>query len=455
MTQAFDQILKEAYQSVEDSLALEDRGWINFTKGSEIVSSSDRITTVAKARTYGLKDPLASRSIRLMTDYSFGIGMSWNTEDKQTKKALSTFWDAPENQSLLSIIGQRKSSDKLLVDGEIFFAVFLGSQGQATIRRIDPLEIMEIITNPDDIDDVRYYKRDWVNRQNVPKVNYYRSFSNIKDVETPDALGAKIKASEEALVYHLAINDFTGQRGNSYLYPALQWLDLYRKFLGSRVAIMLALAKFAWHTKVKGGQTAVDTIKGKTNEVDVPAGSHLVENLGSDTQPIKTDTGATNAYQDGRQLKLQICAASGWPEQYYGDISIGNLATAKTVELPVLKMCQSYQNLWRSAYETIDNLVLEHAGIAEDKRYVDRDFPDITPEDAIALAQSLQMITTAFPEIVTSREVLQRALFALGISNSNDVINQIQKESGMPEVRLARVLREFREVIVSGNGHKV
>ncbi len=454
MLDEFDAILKEAVQSVEQSLLLEDSGWINLSRTTDVISSNERIATIAKARTYALKDPLACRSIRLMTDYTFGGGMSWNTEDERVKKALSLFWDASVNRNILSPIGQRKSSDRLLVDGEIFFAVFLGTKGQATIRRIDPLEITEIITNPDDIEDTRFYKRNWTNRQGVAKETYYRSLSNIKDVVTPDSLGKSIKSTDEALVYHVPINDLWGQRGNSYLLPALQWIELYRKFLASRVAIMLALARFAWKVKVQGGQAAVTAAKGVYNDKEVPAGSIAVENLGADLQPIRTDTGAANAYQDGRMLKLQVSAATGWPEQYFGDISIGNLATAKTVELPVMKMCQSYQTLWGSAYDTIDNLILEHAGIPEENRYIDRDFPDITPEDSQALALAIQQMAMTFPSFLDSREVMQKALLTIGIQNTNEVLDQIAEESkSMPEVKLARVLREFRGVL--GDGHKV
>ena len=453
MLEEFESILREAIASVEQSLQLEDSGWINLSRGKEVISPQERIATIAKARLYAIKDPLAMRSVRLMTDYSFGTGLSWNCKDEEVKEALSSFWDSPQNYNVLSPIGQRKSSDKLLVDGELFFALFLGSNGAATIRRIDPLEITEIISNPDDLEDVRYYKREWSNAQGIPKVAYYKSCGNQKDLAAPDFAGKSITATEDALVYHVPINDLSGQRGNSYLLPALQWIELYRKFLASRVAIMLALARFAWKVKVQGGTQAVAAAKATYNEKEVPAASMAIENLGADLQPIRTDTGAANAYQDGRMLKLQVSAAVGWPEQYFGDISIGNLATAKTVELPVMKMCQSYQTLWHGVYDRIDNIVLGHADIAEDKRYVDRDFPDITPEDAASLALAIQQMVMTFPEFTSSRDVLQKALLTIGIQNTNEVLDQIGKESkGMPEVALAKALRDFREVL--GDGHK-
>jgi len=453
----FEALLKEAYKSVEDELALEDEGSLKLggTVGTNVVTDADRKLTVQKARLYAMKDPLARQAVRLWTDYAFGTGMTWAAKDEKASAVLDSFWKAPENKSLLSARGQRKSSDKLLIDGEIFFALFLGAKGQATFRRIDPLEITEIITDPDDLEDVRYYKREWSDTQGGTHTAYYRSFANVKDKAAKDWSGSSITATDDALVYHLAINTI-GQRGNSTLLPAIDWIKLYRQFLSSRVAIMLALARFAWKVKVKGGAGAVAAAQAVYNEQKPDAGSVAVENMGADLQPIKTDSGARNAYEDGRQIKLQICSGTGWPEQYFGDISIGNLATAKTVELPVLKMCQSYQAIWADAYDDIDQMILGHNGVSEDARYIDRDFPSITPADESEMAKNIVAVGMAFPEFLTNRDVMQNALLSIGVHNPNEVLDAIlgdgNRESNI--VTLTRALRSFREILINDN-HKV
>ncbi|MBU0778380.1 phage portal protein, partial [Patescibacteria group bacterium] len=217
----FDTILKEATTQVEAALSLEDSGWINLSAGTEVIPAASRKATVQEARLYGLKDPLAKRAVALMTDYSFGGGIAWNAEDKKADMVLSDFWYAPYNKAMFSSKGQRKSSDKLLIDGEIFFAVFLGKN--TTIRRIDPLEITEFITDPDDLENVRYFKREWADAQSRTHEDYYCSFANIKNKACLDSLGVSHQKTQEALVYHLAINDLH-QRGNSYLLPALEWI---------------------------------------------------------------------------------------------------------------------------------------------------------------------------------------------------------------------------------------
>ena len=449
-----ESIIMEATRQVEDELKLEDIGWINLSQTtSAIFTSAERINNLKLSRLYNAKDPLGRQSIRLWTDYSFGSGMTWSTEDETTKAVLEAFWDAPINSSVLSTRGQRMSSDKVLVDGEIFFALFLGSKGAATIRRINPLEITEIITDTDDEENILYYRREWSDKSGKPHNAVYRSTSNVKGEVGVDNQGNNTVLTDEALVYHLTYNT-NSDRGNPLLLPALDWIKQYRRFLASRIAIMLALARFAWKTKVKGGQTAVDAITAKTDDTVIPAGSNVVENEGVDLTPIKTETGAKNAYDDARMIKLQIAAAVGIPEQYFGDISSGNLATAKTVELPMMKMFQSYQAIWRDTYKDINEVVLAHANVDKSKWYVDIDFPAIAPEDLTQLAQSLSLIIAAMPEFADSTDVQQTALMALGIDDTQEVLDAMQKQTeearGNPEVALMKVLKEFRESLRKG-----
>ena len=441
-------LIREATASVEADLALEDAGWINLSGTTgDVITEAERITNLKLSRLYSTKDPLGKQSIRLWTDYTFGSGMTWSVDEKEadTKKALESFWDSRANQVVLSARGQRKSSDKLLIDGEIFFAIFLGSQRSATIRWVDPLEITEIITDSDDVENAKFYRRGWSDTQGRVHEAIYRSWTNIKNEPAKDSQGANVQKTDDALIYHLAYNTIT-QRGNPLLLPALTWMKYYTKFLSSRIAVMLALAKFVWRTKIQGGQAAVDAIKAKTEGKEVNAGSQLLENMGSDTTPIKADTGAGGAYQDGRMIKLQVAAAVGIPEQYFGDISIGNLATAKTVELPMMKMFTSYQKVWEDAYKDINSIILEHNNVPPDKWYVDMDFPLIAPEDILQAATAIVQILNVFPEFASSPDVQQIAMLTLGVNDPAEALDQITREArGNHDVVLIKALKQFRE----------
>ena len=437
-------LIREATASVEADLALEDAGWISLSaQTGDVITEQERITNLKLSRLYAVKDPLGKQSIRLWTDYTFGSGMSWSVDEKEdkTKKVMEEFWDSKENRKVLGAAGQRRSSDKLLIDGSVPFAIFLGAGGKAIIRRIDPLEITEIITDQDDKENILFYKRAWTDSAGTGHTAIYRSSDNIKNVAGKDNQSNSVTSTETAVIYRITYND-----NNPLLLPALTWMKYYTRFLSSRIAVMLALAKFAWRTKVAGGQVAVDAIKAKTEGKEVNAGSQLLENMGSDTTPIKTDTGAGGAYQDGRMIKLQIAAAVGIPEQYYGDISIGNLATAKTVELPMMKMFTSYQKVWEDAYKDINEIILEHNKVPPDKWYVDMDFPPIAPEDVLQAATSIVQILGVFPEFASSPDVQQIAMMTLGINDPAEALEQIAKEAKInPSIALTKALKQLRE----------
>lgn len=421
----FETILKEASATVEKDLALE--GWTKLgTSSMSDLNGSARTDYTKKSRYLYNFDPLAKQAIRLWTDYAFGNGISWQSEDDKVQEALNKFWNNPANRSVLSAKGQRKSSDKALVDGEVFFALFLGPDGEVTIRWIDPLEITEIITDPDDIETIMFYKREWTDTQGTAHTSYYRSHTNIKDESSSDSMKKAVKSTEDAIVYHLAINTI-GQRGNPLLLPVIGWIEQYRLFLAARIAIVRALARFAWIAKTKGGASAVATVKAATEGKLPQAGSTAVTNEAVSLDPIKTDTGSANANTDGRMLKNQICVGVGVLPHYMGDLETSNLATAKSVELPMLKMFASYQQVWSDVIWDIFNIVLNHNGISPDDRFIDIDFPEIVPADAVSALTAIQSLISAFPNMVDSNEIMKQALINIGLNNVDEILSNLEE----------------------------
>lgn len=311
--------LREATADVERQLALEDRGWMR-SGGNAGMSAAERVENVRMSRIYAAHDPLCRQAIRLWTDYTFGTGMGWTCEDEGVQRVLQAYWEHRPNRPLLSAAGQRRSNDQLMVDGEVFFCLFPSPDGRATVRRIDPLEITEFVTDPDDQESVRYYRRDWTTPQGQTRTGYYRSSGNLEDEPCPSAQGREVTADQEGIVFHFAYNSL-GERGVPLLLPVLEWVRLYRRFMASRVAIMLAMSRFAWRLKSGGGPADVAAAQGAMDGQTVAAGSIWTENAGVELTPIKADSGAGQAYQDGRMLKLQIFAGTGWPEQYFADVS--------------------------------------------------------------------------------------------------------------------------------------
>jgi len=450
-TKLIDLKFLEATASVERELAIEDRGWILLSGVGGEIAPQKRVSLVKLCRLYYNFDPLAAQAIRLWTDYAFGPGMTWEVDDKkepakkQTKRVLEDFFYSRDNQPIFGSRGQRRLSDKLLVDGELFFAIFLGKESR--IRTIDPLEITEIITDPDDIEAPMFYKRMWSDRQGKSHTDFYRSHQNIKNKSAKDAMGKSVQQTQDAIVYFMPFRNL-GQRGSGLLVPGLDYLKYGKKFVAARVAMMLARTRWAEKLTVKGGQAAVDSVKAVFQDQTPQAASTRIENESVTSEVIQPPQDARNAYDDNRMLVLRFCAAVGLFEQYMGDISTGNLATAKTVELPMLKQFQSYQSVWSDAYQDIFDLVLEYNHVPEDNWYVDKDFPAIAPEDVFAAAQAIVQMVTAFPEFASAPEVQQQALVTLGINDPAQVLDALAKEAKSdPIIPLKKALVEFRRFL--------
>jgi hypothetical protein len=314
------------------------------------------------------------------------------------------------------------------------------------IRWIDPLEITEIITDPEDIETPMYYKRTWCDALGFHGDTVYRSWLNVKG-EPVEIIGGDLEVKDGAIVYHLEFNSI-GQRGAPLLLCVMDWIDQYRRFLASRIAIVRSLARWAWKQKVPGGTAQVAAVKAKTNEKYPQAGSVLIENAGVDTQPIKTSTGGTEAKDDGRMIKLQVCAGVGIPEQYFGDIATGNLATAKTVELPLLKQFGSHQQLWSDAYTDILKVILEERGVKDPT--IDIDFPPIAPEETLAAMTAITNLVTAFPQFAEMIDVQRQALMSCGINNIDQAIKDLEdpkKNKESSAMRMVKILKELKEAL--------
>ncbi|MCX6750440.1 MAG: hypothetical protein NTZ83_03210, partial [Candidatus Pacearchaeota archaeon] len=136
MLSEYEKILKESYKSIEDIFSADDKGWLNLSKLSTKAefTASQKIDIIKKSRFYASIDPLTVQALRLWSDYSLGSGLIRSTEKSNVDKVLKDFWDARVNSPILSCKGQRQNSYRLLIDGSIYFALFLGAEGKVTIR---------------------------------------------------------------------------------------------------------------------------------------------------------------------------------------------------------------------------------------------------------------------------------------------------------------------------------
>ena len=444
--------IAEAFTPAEIELAIDDIGW-ERPWGSRLTQTEadplTRMSNIGRARLYWRRDPLCHQAVRVWTDYAIGQGFSWKAKESKIQQTLDAFAKDRRNKHIMNAVGQQRSSKKLLVDGELFFAVFNSDGGDKIIRYIDPLQMTEFICDPDDEETVLAYERKTVKGEYF----FYADWAAEDDGKAAEEQKAKdsgknVVLEDDVKIYHLAF-DTIGKRGNSLLAPVLDWSREHRRFAEARVAIMQALSKYAWKTTVKGGQNVINAIKTRLqstyaatgtsmgverNPTTAPGGNWL-QNAGIDVTPMPRNTGGSDAKEDADGLKLMVSAGTGVMLHYFGDPTKGNLATASAMELPMLKEFGGYQELWREAYRDIFAVVLDEDP-DEEPTHIDVAAPEIVVGDLMHIGQYIAVLAQNFPEVKVP-SMLQELLQILGVGDIASLMDEIKAQKAVNDAKAA------------------
>lgn len=454
-------LLDEALPSAELALAIEDRGWIRFDQigaGNEF-NQQLREEIVRRARVHSHLDPLSKQAIRLWTTYAFGRGLTFKSESASDQKILNSFWKFRLNRRIFRADGQHTSSRKLLTDGEVFFAIFANQNRPPVVRRLNPLEITNVYSDPDDAERPIFYER-LVNQtasvdrlianSTNPATLYYADFQNfyspddIPQVRDNNSDLINGREQENVWILHIALDPDT-LRGHSLLESIIDWSKNHNKFMDSRVAVMLAMAQFARRIRATGSAPAFGAIKdqfrtgwtpegGEIGQPPIPPGSTWMEKEGLTLEQMPPETAAANARNDGDMLKLMVCAGTNIMLHYFGDPKTGNLATATAMELPMLKTFECYQQLWSETYTDLLQFVLDVSrGTPPDEDAetpkIDVDFPPIVQTDIAVFAAAFEKFTAAIPALAEDEDVRQQVLMALNVEDVETALKNIEKLS--------------------------
>jgi len=429
-----EQVAEDAGSPRLLELEMEDLGWTQLggAANSHETGESLRRAIVRRARRYAIHDPLSVHTIRLWRVFILGRGITVRASSDKAQEVLDAFWGARVNRTVFNMPGLAINTNRLYVDGELPFVLFSGGRGDVTVRRMDPLQITGIVTNPDDSGEVWGYKREFFTKDKHQKKLFYLDMYAPNDVIERAEKSIVGFEPQQARIY-FAVTNTLGQRGNSILTSTLDWARAHRKFMEARRAIQAALAEFAWKHKVRGGAGAVAaaiakmrsglaTGSGVENNPPPAPGSTYVENDSSNLSPIKAETGAAAAQTDGSMLLQMAGVGAGIFPHYYGSGESFRLATATAMELPMLKIFRAEQEFWASVYNDLIQYVFEVAGVLEEERQVDIDFPPIVERDVAEAMDAIFKSVTIVPRLADALEMKTLILTTLGINNPTEVL---------------------------------
>lgn len=461
----------------------ENRGWqrISDGVGNNELSRSFIHDISQLARVMFLKNPLIRRGVIVAANYIFGRKVEISAKDEDINAVIKAFLEDENNQTEFTSQEARLEAEReLALDGNRFFVLFTHPlTGKVRIGTIPDSEITDKITDPNNKKRTWYYKREWQQPtfnaetgtvDTTTQVAWYRDWRFKGDAHTEIAG----KTIQDAPIYHVKTGAFSDWKfGMCEAYSAIDWAKAYKSFLEDWATIVKAYARYAWNLRTTGGAKGVQAAKSKlgTSVGIAPSSSGVLDRNPPSTtgatfintddvklDPIKT-SGATTSADDGRRMLLMVAAAQGLPETFYGDVSVGTLATAESLDRPTTLAFTNRQTLWADIYLDILQYVVFQAvaapsgplnGIAEIQRNeYDEDvlvfdegvdstinivFPEILEQSMTSRVAAIKQAATLDGQVPTlfqndMRSLAQLMLNAIGVPDANALAEKLYPDT--------------------------
>lgn len=368
----------------ELELALEDRGWVREISTSQFEFSLMGIQRIiAICRLYALKNPLIRRGIELSAFYLFGRGFSISSEDPDENEVIQDFFNNPRNAQEIGPRALFQKEQQLWTDGNIYWVFFADSvTGELLVRTIDPVEVVNIITNPDDASEEWYIHRRWMaqvfdaatgSKQPTPRQAWYPALGYDPAVK-PVTIGPEnVQVDWDNPVMHWKEGFLQKSLyGVPLAYPAIDYGRGVKRLIDNWCSIQEAMTRFAWQVETQGGLPAIANLKqtlattlaigGDTYEQNPPptTASSWISGPGNKLTMSKT-SGMIDGPEVGRRVAHLAYMIFGFPETFFADASVGTLATADSLDRPSELKIKQAQARWSEGLERMGDTAIHYS----------------------------------------------------------------------------------------------
>lgn len=374
--------MEEALMDAQRQLSAEDYGWSRIGATDEDLFTRDHVQRVAQlAKVMSVADPLIRRAVSLHLAFIWGAGVTITAEqedgsEQDVNAVIQHFLDDPKTRRAFSSPTAHEQRERALkTDGEFFLALPTSPlSGRVQPRRVPAVEIKDIVTNPDDVVDIWFYERTYVQRSVVATttstsrvqeetVTVYYPDVHYRPVQRPRYLnGHQIRW--DTPVVHLAVNAHRG-RGVPDLYAALPWAKGYKGFLEDWAQLVKALSRLAFKATArnKAGQANARTaFATRAVNPDGAVGQTVVMGEGQSIEAIGK-SGATIDSESGRPLAAMVASATDLPvTMLLADPGVtGARATAETLDRPLYVVIKNRQTLHAEFIDTVCTYVVQES----------------------------------------------------------------------------------------------
>jgi hypothetical protein len=328
-------------------------------------------------------DPIARSVTNLITDFTLGRG--WRV-DSDNKEAM-ILWNAFAKVNNLDVVMEQIASE-LTIYGEIMLYwlpsnnTHIYFQTRKTdvidkgliprVRVIDPSNIIEIITHPEDIYNVIAYQ--WL----AP--TQYQIFSTSK-APTSKFIFQQLPAEQ---MDHFKINSVSNEkRGRSEYFPALGYMKRLRDSINYSVIAMQKSAAWSIDTTIEGNDEDIAAyIASQQASTIAPAGSEFVHTAAVKREYLSNSAAgkASGADATFNWCLNMICSATGIPVGYLGTHLAGGStrASALVATEPVAKKFERRQKVYERILRTMFDRLMDKFQIRANCEVT---FPELISQD--------------------------------------------------------------------------
>lgn len=271
------------------------------------------------------RNPLANTGVQYTADFVIGEGFNLTCKSRKVSDILEAFIASPDNAIREY---ERQAIIGLQVDGEIFLRFFT-ENGDTVAVPVRPWEVQWIET------EAGFFRRPLTYKMMLSQL--------VGDTGRQEYQTIDIPADE---ILHVAINrQAYDLRGRPELYRILPWLRADKEFVENRARQNHWRNALLWFVQVKNATPAViASVVSRWSRPPTP-GTVAVETDNVTVNPLSNSTGAADASEDGRRIKLQNIMGLRLPEYFFGDGYNANKATANAQQLPALTKFGDFQRV--------------------------------------------------------------------------------------------------------------
>jgi len=350
-------------EKIKISQLMGSTGWTPTTLDTATVRSGtgDDLSAIQDAcfKKYTV-DPLGKSIVMNFQYFVIGKGIKVTCVVPELQEFILEF------DRLNKMVNRRKNMVRsAYVEGEYFLKYVIVDEN-VYLRKVEPLNIEDIYTAEDDIEQILGYKvkkADDSETYIVKDINYNW---NIKTFNSQVDSAVFSKASDDKFIQHIKYGEEEYLRGMPPLYPVLRWIKMYEDWLIDRVRLNHERAKVVWIRTRTGTKR-----ENLTNPMSAPKGGIMLDedqNTKYRTESSKLDS--TEAKEDGLSILYMIGSGVNMPIHVLNQRASENVyASIRKADSPLSQMIEDAQTMWRHEWETMYKTAISLSGRFKDKKF--------------------------------------------------------------------------------------